>query len=443
MKNTITVVRRSVTSLVFMLFSSLEWTQPAAAETVVLDSAAPTVGQPVLFAPPEAPPAPEPAAKAEEKDADEEKKEDEEEEKIDPTIRPLQYFKDEFIASCCDEHSWLKDLQLNGYLDQTFTYNFNRPNNPNTNTFRVYDRKHAQYMLNMFQLYALKDPTKESRWGFAARLSMGLDADVNSPFNEENTDKIDFQELYASYLFDIGENGMLVKAGRFTTLAGAEVVEQKDNWNISRSFLYGWAPFTHTGVRANYKINDIYDFTFGVNRGWDTSRFDNNDSVSYEARLGAVCSDKLSMGTTFLFGPENEDNDSDNRALLDYVVTYKFTKKLTGMLNVDIGQDGAGEGDGGTGTAHWHGLAAYLKYDCNDKLSYAWRGELVQDKDGNRTGVSQTLWENTATAQYKFRENLIGRLELRHDQSDESVFTKKTGFSGSQNTIAASVMVTF
>jgi hypothetical protein len=440
MKNTITVVRRSVTSLVFTLLATFEGVQLAVAETVVLDSAAPTVGQPVLFAPAEAPPAPDPAAKAEEKDA--EKEEEEEEEKIDPTIRPLQYFKDEFVASCCDEHSWLKDLQLNGYLDQTFTYNFNHPDNPN-NTYRVYDRKHAQYMLNMLQLYALKDPTKESRWGFGAKISTGMDTDVNSPFNEDNTDKFDVQELYGSYLFDIGENGMLVKAGRFATLVGAEVVEQKDNWNISRSYLFGWGPFFHTGVRANYKINDIYDFTFGVNRGWDTSRYDNNDALSYEARLGTVCSDKLSMGTTVVFGPENEDNDGDNRALLDYVVTYKFTKKLTGMLNATVGQDEAGEGDGGTGTAHWHGLAAYLKYDCNDKLSYAWRGELVQDKDGNRTGTPQAILANTATAQYKFRENLIGRLEFRNDHSNKSVFTKETGFSGSQNTIAASVMVTF
>jgi hypothetical protein len=375
-----------------------------------------------------------------ETDAEESKDEDEEE-AVDPTLRPLQYFKDELVRSCIGA-CWLEDVQVSGYLDQSYTYNFNRPENPRTNSLRVYDRKHNSYMLNMFQLYAVKDPTAESRWGFASRLGMGWDADVNSSFEEHNTDKIDIQELYASYLFDIGENGLLVKAGKMATLAGAEVIEEKDNWNISRSFLYGYAiPITHTGVRANYKINDIYDFTFGVNRGWDTFRHDNNDSVSYEARLGAALSEKLNLGATVIAGPEQEDHDRNNRRLLDLVATYKFNDKLTGMLNLDIADEEKAANDGGK--ARWQGLEAYLKYDCNEKLSFAWRGEAFQDKGGSRTGDRQNLFENTVTAQYKFRENLIGRLEYRHDRSNEDVFAQGNGFSGNQNTIAASLMITF
>lgn len=378
-------------------------------------------------------------------DADSEadtKAEDEaEEEPVDPTLRPLQYFKDELVASCMAA-CWLKDVQLSGYIDQTYTYNFNRPKDPRVNSLRVYDRKHNSYMLNMFQILALKDPTEDDRWGFGARFASGYDADVNSSFEEHNTDKVDIEELYGSYLFDIGENGLLVKAGKMVTLAGAEVIEQKDNWNISRSFLYGFAiPLTHTGVRANYKINDIYDLTFGVNRGWDTFRHDNNDSLSYEARLGATLSDKLNLGATVITGPEQEGNDSNNRRLLDIVATYKFNDKLTGMLNADIADEENAALDGGKGK--WHGLAAYLKYDCNEKLSYAYRGEIFRDQGGNRTGDSQTLVGNTLTAQYKFRENLIGRLEYRNDQSNEDSFAKGSGFAGSQNTIAASVMITF
>lgn len=365
-----------------------------------------------------------------------------EEEPVDPTIRPLQYFKDEIVRSCAAAY-WLRDVQVSGYLDQSYTYNFNRPDNPRTNSLRVYDRKHNSYMLNMFQLYAVKDPTAESRWGFASRLSSGWDADVNSSYLEHNTDKVDIQELYASYLFDIGENGLLVKAGKMATLAGAEVIEEKDNWNISRSFLYGYAiPITHTGIRANYKINDIYDFTLGVNRGWDTFRHDNNDALSYEARLGAALSEKLSLGATAIMGAEQEDNNRNQRRLLDLVATYKFNDRLTGMLNLDIADEDQAASDGCK--AKWHGLAAYLKYDCTDKTSVAWRGELFQDRGGARTGTSQHLAENTLTVQHKFRENLIGRLEFRHDMSNHSVFAEGSdGFGRNQSTVAASVMITF
>lgn len=366
-------------------------------------------------------------------------KTEEKKDEIDPTLRPLQFYKDEFVRSCCAE--WAKDIQLNGYIDQTFTHNFNHPDS-RVNSMRVFDRKNDAYLLNLLQIYALKEPTKESRWGFGARLDSGWDADVISPFNENRNDKFDWEELYASYLFDIGENGLLVKAGRFATLAGAEVIEQKDNWNISRSFLFGYAiPFTHTGIRANYKINDVYDFTFGVNRGWDTARFDNNDALSYETRLGATCSDKLSLATVFLWGPEQSDNDHNQRRLLDFVATYKFNEKLTGMLNADIAQEE--NATAGGGSAKWHGLAGYLKYDCNDKLSYAYRAEIFQDQGGTRTGTDQTLWENTITAQYKFRENLWGRLEYRHDSSSDNTFERDNTFGNNQNTIAASVLITF
>jgi hypothetical protein len=364
----------------------------------------------------------------------------EEDEPVDPTLRPLQYFKDELVRSCMGLH-WMKDVEVSGYLDQTYTYNFNRPGD-RINSLRVYDRKHNSYMLNMFQLYAVKDPTEESRWGFATRLAMGYDADINSSFNEHNTDKIDFEELYGSYLFDIGENGLLVKAGKMVTLAGAEVIEQKDNWNISRSFLYGYAiPLTHTGLRANYKINVVYDLTVGVNRGWDAFRYDNNDEVSYEARLGAAVNDRLTLGATVIAGPEQEGNDRNNRRLLDLVATYKFSDKLTGMLNYDIADEEKAANNGGK--ARWQGLAAYLKYDCNEKLSYVWRGEVFEDDGGARTGDSQTLIGNTLTAQYKFRENLIGRVEYRHDRSSESSFSRGSGFGSNQNTVAASVMITF
>ena len=38
--------------------------------------------------------------------------------------------------------------------------------------------------------------------------------------------------------------------GKFTTTAGAEVIEANKNWLYSRSFLFNVIPFVHTGVRA-------------------------------------------------------------------------------------------------------------------------------------------------------------------------------------------------
>ncbi len=59
-------------------------------------------------------------------------------------------------------------------------------------------------------------------------------------------------------------------------------------------------------------------------------------------------------------------------------------------------------------------MAQYLVYDLTPSLQLATRGEYLED-----------IWEITQTFSYKIPEvtGLIARLEYRHDNSDENVFT--------------------
>jgi hypothetical protein len=52
------------------------------------------------------------------------------------------------------------------------------------------------------------------------------------------------------------------------------------------------------------------------------------------------------------------------------------------------------------------------------------RGEVFRDQGGFRTGTNQTLWEVTGTGKYFISDKFVIWLEYRHDNSDESVFTK-------------------
>ena len=68
-----------------------------------------------------------------------------------------------------------------------------------------------------------------------------------------------------------------------------------------------------------------------------------------------------------------------------------------------------------------------MVYDFTPSLATpGTRAEFFQDKDGARTtGTGQTVSEITQTLSYKIPEvtGLIARLEYRHDNSDENVFT--------------------
>ena len=65
-----------------------------------------------------------------------------------------------------------------------------------------------------------------------------------------------------------------------------------------------------------------------------------------------------------------------------------------------------------------------MAYDWTESLRTAVRQEFFRDAAGARTGsgVGTDLWSATATIQYKLWKGLVGRLEYRHDQSDEHVY---------------------
>ena len=259
----------------------------------------------------------------------------------DPCLKPLEYLKECATAGLCGYDWFWSQVHIDGYLANSVTYNFNKPAS-RQNTYRVFDKKTRAYTFNMLQLYVHKDSTEESPWGFATKLDFGLDADVIAGYRSNNTDHFDVQEAYISYLFKtcVGK-GLLVKAGRFATLAGAEVIEEKDNFNISRSYLFGYAePFTHTGVRGSWTLNDMWTLHFGVNRGWDTAGTDNNHALTGEVGVTANLSEKLTLSAAGYYGAEQVDDSGNNRRLIDLVATYKFTREADGRADGGLRRGG-------------------------------------------------------------------------------------------------------
>jgi len=99
-------------------------------------------------------------------------------------------------------------------------------------------------------------------------------------------------------------------------------------------------------------------------------------------------------------------------------------------------------------------LAGYFVYDWTDQVETATRGEFFDDQDGARTGDQQTLWEITQTLSYKVPQvtGLLARLEFRHDNSNNHVFTNnnfvdpitgKQQLWRGQDTLSANVIYSF
>lgn len=357
-------------------------------------------------------------------------------------------------------------VRLSGYVDTAYHYNPSENPYPAPSGVAV-DRNQSLGVFdtlgNSFTLHAVKltldKPAPEAGGvGFRTDILYGSDAKVINSAGSE-VDEFDFEQAYVEARLPIaglegnstlGDN-VYVKAGKFTTLAGAEVIESKDNWNTTRSILFGYAiPFTHTGVRAAYGLfEDKVTLTTGLNNGWDAIS-DNNTYKTWEGQIAFKPNDDFLFTTTAVIGPENANQNGHKRQVWDFVALWHATEKLSLMANVDVGKENrVVAGTKPFEDAHWWGMALYGRYQVNEKSALATRFEYFLDDDTFRVGgVSlqnaadareRDYWEWTATAEHKLYTNLISRLEYRYDWSDAPIFDGNSH----QSTVSAQLIYNF
>lgn len=338
---------------------------------------------------------------------------------------------------------FLEGVDVGGFIDISYGYNFNNPDTQKDgNALRVFDTDHNSFNFDLLEVYVEKEAVNPGDAGFRVDLDFGRIADLidlDPDFGDEE-DNIDVQQAYLTYKAPIG-NGLDITLGKFVTWIGAEVIESKDNPNFSRSYLFGFAiPFTHTGLGLSYAFNDNVYYSQYVVNGWDNV-VDNNDSKSVGGQLGATPTENLALYLSWIYGPEMDDNGGDKRGVIDLIATYQATDSLAFILNYDFGSEDNAALDGGD--ADWQGFAAIADYDVSDRLGFALRGEWFNDDGGSRTGADQDLYELTLTGEYHWTDDLMTRLEYRHDWSSKDSFSDDGGFDDSQDTVFFDVVYEF
>jgi Putative beta-barrel porin-2, OmpL-like. bbp2 len=323
-----------------------------------------------------------------------------------------------------------------------YIYNFNSPKD-RTNTFRVFDTDSNSASVNEASLFLSRQREDESL-GFVLNVDYG-DVSIASGSSD-----VVVREAYLTYKLPFVE-GVTLKAGRFVTLLGYEILKTWDNFNpsISRSILFGYAiPFEHVGGLINIPIGDMISIDAGVVNGWDNGT-DNNDGKTFLGGVGINPIDMLSMYFAGTYGPEQDGNGHSKRGALTAVFTVKATDALTFVTEADYANETDLVGPNMQDSALWYGVAGYVIFKATDDLSFAFRAEGFDDSDGVRLNSPQapngsTTWEVTPTVAYQLTNGLLWRAEYRHDESDKHIFnTSSDNFVRGQDTIATELIYAF
>jgi len=269
--------------------------------------------------------------------------------------------------------------------------------------------------------------------GFGAfvNLTAGDDAQLIHSVGSQDTGSFDVTQAYVQY----ASGDMTVIAGKFATLAGAEVINPTADTNISRSVLFGFAvPFTHTGVRATYAASDEVSLIFGVNNGWDQVR-DLNTQKTAELGLAYTTKPFVLAVSGYVGSEPTLPGVNGSRQLIDIVATINVTDDLAFVFNYDWGKQDYF--NAAKQSAKWTGLSGNINYTIDDSWRVSGRLEYFNDKNGFRLGAApQKLKEATLTFAYMVEKTFEVRFEGRHDWSDKSTFMDNGVATDNQNSIA-------
>lgn len=326
---------------------------------------------------------------------------------------------------------WYEEIAVNGFLSNSYEYNFNRPAS-GTNQFRVFDFDDNSIKVDVAEVVLQKAVAKPGELGFRVdavaggsipRVSAaaGLFRDASGKAQD-----FDLQQAFLSAIASLG-SGLRFDIGKFVTPLGYEVIDGVNGYNdnATRSFQFGYAiPFTHTGIKASYTFSDQIAGMVMLVNGWDNVK-DNNTAKSFGAQLTWTPSKTVTAVANYIVGAERSDTNGDARNVIDVNAQWKATDRVVLTVDLVYGTEPNAVTQGQT--AMWNGVVGYARFGLSDTFALILRGELFDDRDGARTGVAQKLKGVTLTPELKVGSHVVFRGDLRVDFSDKEVFEGPDG----------------
>jgi hypothetical protein len=322
-------------------------------------------------------------------------------------------------------------IDVTGFVDTYYQYNSNGVDP----LLRTFDVQHNTLSLSLAEIAFAKGVTTDSKVGFRVDLNFGKTADLTAAFEPEDNGKEIYKHIQQAYVSVLAGTKLQLDAGKFVTPIGAEVIESQDNWNYSRSILFGYAiPFYHVGVRGTLPVNDKFTLAGYLVNGWNNGS-ENNSGKTLAVGATLKPSSAVTWIGNFMYGPEAAGSNSPKRSLFDTTLSVAVTPKLSLMGNFDYGKED---------DVTWWGLAAYAKLTPSDKWAVAGRYEYIDDTDGGFMLIGQKAQSFTVTSDHVVAGGLKTRLEFRLDSADDPFFPNDDdGLKKSQSAFGIGLVYSF
>ena len=338
-------------------------------------------------------------------------------------------------------------IDFSGEVSGYYAYNSNHPHNQNFNSS---DEGNNLYnfntQANTFDLAFAKLAMSHSPDPVGFELDFGFGRTISTINAAEPTTE-GFQYVEQAYVEwkPAKAKGFEIDFGKFSTSAGAEVIEDYSNWNYSHSLLFAWAiPYYHFGLRTSWPMGKHFTGGFQLVNGWNnvTDTINTGKTIGL---TGALTYTKFTLNLNYYTGPMNQGTNKGFRNLFDTTLLLTPPGKINAYINFDYGNNANSLcstciAPSTAASASWYGVATAIHVQMTPKWAITPRIEWFDDAEGYelsgalpapiwdltnlKPAVAQQVKEATITVEYKLLEGLLWRLEYRRDWSTYPMFER-------------------
>jgi hypothetical protein len=315
-------------------------------------------------------------------------------------------------------------LKISGSADVYYRYDFAKTAANNKTSFT---NSHNSFELGMASVRIDKTIGKA---GIVIDLGFGKRA-KEFAYNDEGITQA-IKQLFVTYA---ASEKLTFSAGSWASHVGYEVVDPQMNRNYSTSYMFSYGPFTHTGLKADYKFGNS-----GVMLGISNPTDFRTTELAPKYIIGQFSTaSKNGKAKLFVNYVGGKSSDTTKMNQYDVVATMAISDKFSLGYNGTIARFKE-KTDGKFSTAKkWWGSALYFNLDFSEKVGLTFRSEYFEDHKkitsfggitpfGGVPGIGEgnDVFANTLSANFR-----LGALtiipEFRYETASNAIFLNAEG----------------
>ncbi len=267
------------------------------------------------------------------------------------------------------------NLQISGYIETYFAFDFGMPKNQNRPDFVYSFNRHNEFNINLGMIKAAYE-TKKVRSNFALMAGTYSNANLSS---EPGVLKNVYEANVGLKLSKT--KNLWLDAGIFSSHIGFESAIGKDCWNLTRSILADNSPYYESGLKFSFTSKSEKWFISAlILNGWQRiQRQSGNSAPAFGHQITFKPTSKLSVKSSSFAGSNTPDSIRKMRYFHNFYAKYQISKKIGMLAGFDLGFEQKNKKS--TNYNSWLSPVLIIKYSPSEKVNMAARGEFYMDKN--------------------------------------------------------------